>query len=78
MESNNLYYEIYNPSNLILAWRKARKHKTKKYDVIDFEKELMQNLLQLYEELKNQTYKPLPLKTLVITLFQHQKSLNNS
>jgi len=66
MESNNLYYEIYNPSNLILAWRKARKHKTKKYDVIDFEKELMQNLLQLYEELKNQTYKPLPLKTFIL------------
>ena len=47
MNNNNLYKEICNPINLILAWLKARKHKTKKEYVIDFEKYLMEKLLTL-------------------------------
>jgi retron-type reverse transcriptase len=66
MESNNLYSQIYNLSNLILAWRKARKHKTKKFYVIEFERDLIKNLLELQEELKQQTYKPIPLKTFIL------------
>jgi len=66
MENTNLYSQIYHLKNLFLAWRKARKHKTKKFDVIEFEKDLRKNLLQLQKELKNQTYKPEPLKTFIL------------
>ena len=62
----NLYPKIYNLSNLILAWRKARKGKTKKNYVIKFEKDLIKNLLNLQKELREQTYSPLPLKTFIL------------
>ena len=52
METNNLYPKIYNLSNLLLAWRKARKGKTKKGYVKEFEKDVLGNLLKLQEELK--------------------------
>ena len=41
METNNLYPKIYNLSNLLLAWRKARKGKTKKGYVKEFEKDVL-------------------------------------
>ena len=66
MENNNLYEQIYNLSNLILAWRKARKGKTKKNYVIEFESNLFKNLIKLSNELKNQTYQPEPLKNFVL------------
>ena len=66
MENNNLFEQIYNLSNLILAWRKARKGKTKKKYVIEFEKDTLGNLLKLQKELENQTYKPKPLVTFVL------------
>ena len=51
MEINSrLYSQIYSLDNLILAWRKARKGKTKKYYVIEFEKNLIENLLQLQQQ----------------------------
>ena len=53
-------------SNLLLAWRKARKHKTKKSYVIEFEKDVIGNLLILHEELKTQTYQPKPLITFIL------------
>ncbi|MFA5019511.1 MAG: reverse transcriptase domain-containing protein [Candidatus Pacearchaeota archaeon] len=62
----NLYPQIYNLSNLILAWREARKGKTKKPYVIEFEKDTIGNLLALQEELKNQTYSPKPLVTFIL------------
>lgn len=49
--------------NLTLAWRRARKDKTNKEYVIKFEEEIERNLLALHYELKNKTYKPLPLTT---------------
>ena len=52
--------------NLLLAWLKARKHKTKKHYVKAFEVNLIENLLKLQEELTNQTYKPSPLKTFIL------------
>ncbi len=61
-----LFLGIYNISNLLLAWRKARKGKTKKDYVIEFEKNLIKNLLKLQEELKNQTYCPKPLVTFIL------------
>lgn len=63
---NNLYPQIYNMSNLILAWRRARKGKTKKDYVIEFEKDTIGNLYNLHLELKNQTYLPKPLKTFIL------------
>ncbi len=62
----NLYPQIYNLSNLILAYRKARKGKTKKDYVKEFEKDLIKNLLDLQKELQEQTYQPQPLKTFIL------------
>src|SRR3989338_8997217 len=62
----HLYEKIYKSENLFLAWRKARKGKTKKIYVKEFEKDIVGNLLQLQEELKNETYCPKPLKTFIL------------
>jgi RNA-directed DNA polymerase len=62
----NLYLKIYDLKNLILAYKKARKGKTKKHYVIEFEKDLAYNLKILHDELKNQTYKPKPLKKFIL------------
>jgi retron-type reverse transcriptase len=61
----NLYLQIYNISNLMLAWRKARRHKTKKPDIIEFEKDTIGNLFKLQEELENGTYFPKPLENFI-------------
>jgi RNA-directed DNA polymerase len=62
----NLYDEIISLNNLVLAWGKARKHKTKKPYVIEFEANLNKNLINLHGELKNQTYKPKPLVSFIL------------
>ena len=62
----NLYSKIINIKNLFIAWRKAREGKTKKGYVIEFEKSIKENLFELKDELKNQTYKPEPLKTFIL------------
>ncbi len=66
MEKNEIYSQIYNISNLLLAWRKARKHKTKKPYVIEFEKDTIGNLFKLHEELKSQIYSPKPFVTFIL------------
>ena len=63
---NCLYPKIYSIKNLVLAWKNARKGKTQKNYVMDFERELGSNLKTLNEELKNQTYRPKPLKTFIL------------
>ena len=62
----DLYSKIISIDNLELAWQRARKGKTKKYYVIEFEKNLEINLVDLRIELLRQTYKPLPLKTFIL------------
>ncbi|MFH0711639.1 MAG: reverse transcriptase domain-containing protein [archaeon] len=62
----NIYYKIYKWENLVLAFRKARKGKTKKDYVKKFEENLIENLQQLQFELMTQTYKPKPLKTFIL------------
>jgi retron-type reverse transcriptase len=62
----SLYSDICSLTNLVLAWKKAKKGKTKKDYVIEFEKNLLDNLLKLQEELKSLTYKPRPLKTFIL------------
>ncbi len=66
MKNKSLYEKIYNITNLYIAYKKARKGKTKKAYVIEFEKDLWKNLLKLQEELKNQDYNPKPLKTFIL------------
>ena len=66
MNEDNLYPEIYNLSNLILAWRKARKGKTKKQYVIEFENNLGENLRQLKFGLMSQTYTPKSLVNFIV------------
>ena len=62
----NLYRKFCSYNNLFLAYKKARKGKTKKDYVKEFEKNLTENLRQLQRELINKTYKPRPLKRFVI------------
>ena len=62
----NLWNDLCNYENLELAFKKARKHKTLKYYVLEFENNLEDNLLQLRYELLFYTYKPNPLKTFII------------
>lgn len=62
----NLYSEIISLQNLILAWRKSRKGKTKKSYVKIFEENLIENLFNLHKGLKNQTYSPNSLKKFVL------------
>ena len=62
----NLYYKIYEWENLVLAWRKARKGKTRKLDIKKFEENLSENLQQLQFELMTFTYSPLPLTSFPI------------
>ena len=50
---NNIYSEIASFQNLFLAYNKARKGKTTKKYVIDFEKDLLNNIIQLKLELQN-------------------------
>jgi len=61
-----LYEEIYSIQNLILAWRKARRGKTKKDYVKEFEKDTLKNLYEIQKELIEQTYSPKPLVTFIL------------
>lgn len=66
MKTSYFYHKVYDIKNLILAWKKARKGKTKKAYVIDFEENLGENLRQLKFELMSQTYKPKPLVSFIV------------
>ncbi|MDO8563927.1 MAG: hypothetical protein Q7R87_02875 [Nanoarchaeota archaeon] len=63
---NNIYKQIISFENIILAWKKARKGKTKKYYVLEFENDLFYNLLALHYELKYKTYQPRPLINFIL------------
>ena len=62
----NIYENIYSLENLFSAWKEARKGKTKKSYVIEFESNLTGNLWELHYELKNQVYSPKPLITFIL------------
>ena len=63
---NNLYDEIISLKNLILAHKRARKGKTKKDYVIEFDENVAYNLKVLYDELRTQTYSPKPLEIFIL------------
>lgn len=64
--SDSLYDQICSYNNLELAFKKARKRKTTKHYVIQFEKDLEHNLMVLRTELLLHSYRPRPLKTFII------------
>lgn len=63
---NSLYDQLTSYENLELAFRKARKGKTLKDYVIEFEANLDGNLSQLQFELQTFTYRPAPIKTFIV------------
>ncbi|MBI2146656.1 helix-turn-helix domain-containing protein [Candidatus Woesearchaeota archaeon] len=62
----DLYSQLCSYENLELAFRKARRGKTLKHYVIEFEEKLDENLKLLQEELRFQTYRPKPLETFIL------------
>ncbi len=64
--NESLYERLCSYSNLELAFVKARKRKTKKKELIDFESQLKENLVQLQADLSFLVYSPKPLKTFII------------
>ncbi len=62
----NLYQKLCSEENLALAFRKARKRKSLKPYVIEFEKNLEENLQSLRTELLLNSYQPKPLRTFII------------
>ena len=62
----NLYAKLCNIDNIILAYEKARKGKSKKQSVIEFDKNTQENLEQLQRELIEMSYQPKPLKRFVV------------
>ena len=58
----NLYELAFTQDNLYLAYLDARKGKRKKVGTYTFEKSLGSNLDSLFNELKTQTYTPLPYR----------------
>lgn len=62
----NLYTKLCSYENLELAFKRARKKKTKKQYVIDFEKNLKENLLKLRSELLFHSYIPKSLTNFII------------
>ncbi|MBI4154482.1 group II intron reverse transcriptase domain-containing protein [Candidatus Woesearchaeota archaeon] len=62
----NIWDKLCSMKNLELAFKKARKNKTLKPYVKEFEKDFHSNLLQLRMELLLLAYRPRPLKTFII------------
>jgi retron-type reverse transcriptase len=62
----NLYKKLCSFDNLLFAFQKARKGKSNKPYVINFEKNLEKNLRVLQEDLINKTYNPSNLSKFVI------------
>jgi len=63
---NHLFEKLCSWQNIILAWRKARKHKTKIDYVVEFEADLRNNLLAIKQELESLTYNPKPLWRFIV------------
>lgn len=62
----NLYERLCSYENLNLAFEKASKRKTRKPYVLDFKKNLRNNILQLQQELLSFSYCPRKLKRFII------------
>ena len=61
-----MFDELCSLENLELAYKKARKRKTLKPYVIEFEQKLKENLIQLRNELLSGIYNPRPLNSFIL------------
>ncbi len=61
-----LYKKFYSTENLISAFNKAKKGKSKKEYVINFQNYLIEEIKNIQEELRDKTYKPRELKKFII------------
>jgi len=66
MNSWENYEKIISIKNLVEAWKKARKGKTRKKDILEFEKNLGMNLKQIFTALKEANYHPFVLQNFII------------
>ncbi len=62
----NLYQKLCSKENIVLAFKKAQKRKSRKPYVIEFKDNLNKNLRILRDELLSEEYKPRPLRTFII------------
>ena len=69
----NIFEKIYSFENLYYSFLKARRGKRYRDYAVDFEKNIEENLLNLAEELRNDTYKPGKYRTFHI--FEPKKRL---
>ena len=63
---NNIYNEIISKENLVSAYKKARKGKSKKEYTQEFRKNFKTNISKLSLELISHIYNPKPLKTFIV------------
>ena len=63
---NNIYDQIYNYENLLKAYRKARKNKRYRTEVLAYTARLSENLLELQKDFKTCTYHPQPYRSFTI------------
>ncbi|GIV43670.1 MAG: hypothetical protein KatS3mg035_0793 [Bacteroidia bacterium] len=52
--------------DLYKSYQEARRHKGKKWEVVEFEIDVEKNLYDLYESLYKMTYEPLPTKVFIV------------
>ena len=61
-----IYKKLCEKSNLIEAYEKAKKGKTKKIQVIEFTQSFEEEIDKLHQELISFTYSPLPLRRFIV------------
>ena len=59
---HNIYDNLISLENILICWDEFKKGKSKKYDVMEFERYLEDNIFKLHNELANQTYRHCPYK----------------
>ena len=71
----DLYGEIISLPNLYKAYESAKRGKSKKFRIIEFEKDLHENLLELHFELLEKKYAPRPYKMFFVQDYKKRKIL---
>jgi RNA-directed DNA polymerase len=66
LKPRDLWKELCSTENLESAYKKARKHKTLRLCVLEFEENLIENINSLRIELIFHSYKPKPLETFIL------------
>ena len=61
-----VYKKLCSSGNVYSAYLKARKGKSKKLSIIEFDKNLVENLKQLQKDLIEMTYRPKPHKKFIV------------